>query len=62
MLGQTVNPSTELTLELGSYVYDPATGQFRYEIPRQTATENLTLARAMGTGVKVVADWLVLQL
>src|SRR5205809_6990316 len=31
-----VNPSTELTLVLGSYVYDYAANRFRYELPRTT--------------------------
>ncbi|HEY1378776.1 MAG TPA: pilus assembly protein TadG-related protein [Gemmataceae bacterium] len=47
VMGRAVNPSTELTLTLGSYVYDYAANRFRYELPRQTQTENLTLVQAV---------------
>lgn len=47
VMGKAVNPATELTLVLGSYVYDYAANRFRYELPRQTQTENLTLVQAV---------------
>jgi hypothetical protein len=46
VLGYAVDPNTDLTIQLGCYVYDPVAGQFGYQIPRQDPTENLTLVQA----------------
>jgi Flp pilus assembly protein TadG len=51
VLNVPVNPDTELTLKFGSYVYDEAAAQFRYEFPRTTPGENLTMAQATVTRV-----------
>ncbi len=51
VLNTPVNPDTELTLVFGAYAYDESSAQFRYEIPRTTPGENLTLAQATVTRV-----------
>ncbi len=46
VLNTPVDPDTELTLAFGAYAYDDSMARFRYELPRRTAGENLTLAQA----------------